>query len=87
MPTKETDRAIANIMHNVVYLRKKNGYTRKQMAEIMGVSMRTMYMFENGIHPPRLSCNYIYYLSKHFNIPIAYFFEKRFDEETQVDII
>ncbi len=81
MVKDEIEREIKNVMHNVVYLRKKNGYTRKQMAEIMGVSMRTINMFENGIHPPRLSCHYLYNLNVYFKIPIANFFEKRFDEE------
>ena len=81
MIKEENERAIKNVMYNVAYLRKKNGYTRKQMAEIMGVSLRTINMFEKGEHPPRLSCHYLYNLKPHFKIPIASFFEKRFDEE------
>lgn len=62
---------------NVRFLRMHYRYTKKAMAEIMGIGVATLNKLENGIIPERIGVSCIYSVSKHFVISISSLFAKR----------
>ena len=46
---------ISNISKNLVSLRNENGLSRKQLAKILDVSLRTIYDWEDGFKYPKLN--------------------------------
>lgn len=59
---------------NVRILRKKHGYSKKRMAEICGVSIKTINKMEQGIFPPRLMIDAVGKLAFHFGIEMEALF-------------
>ena len=55
-------------------LRIKNGMSQKQLSENLGISNRAVSKWENGLSSP--SANHIFGLSKIFNVPMDYFYNK-----------
>ena len=55
-------------MKNVSALRKSYGYTKSRMANILGISVKTLNKIEACEFPSRLTVNIIYNLHKHFGI-------------------
>ena len=45
---------MSNISKNLVVLRNKKGLSKKQVAEILDVSLRTIYDWEDGFKYPKL---------------------------------
>lgn len=55
-------------------LRIKNGMTQKSLSENLGISNRAVSKWEKGLSQP--SAKHIFSLSKIFNVPMDYFYEK-----------
>lgn len=55
---------------NMKNLRKKYNLTQQQMAFILGISVKSLRKLEDGILPPRLSCDILYRLNSIFGISI-----------------
>ena len=53
---------------NIRYLRKTHGLTQAQMADIMGVSISTVRLLENGTLPKRLSYVVLFPLCEYFDL-------------------
>ena len=53
---------------NIRYLRKTHGLTQAQMADIMGVSVSTVRLLENGTLPKRLSYVVLFPLCEYFDL-------------------
>ena len=53
---------------NVKTLRKQNGLTQKEMAEKLGIGVKSLSLMENGIVPKRLSTEVIYKVSNCFDV-------------------
>lgn len=64
-------------MHNIAYLRNHYGLSKKKMAEILEISVKTLNKIENGIFPRKLTVNVVINIKKHFNISPKIQFEKR----------
>lgn len=75
----EQSRERENFCRNIAYLRRINGLTQKQMAQIMGIGVAGIAKLEKGILPPRLSCDILYKISDHFSIPIYLLFSPLFE--------
>ena len=43
------------LTHNLLWLRKKHGYSQKTMAQIMGIGVTSLRRLERGELPPRLT--------------------------------
>lgn len=53
---------------NVYYLRKKHGLSKREMAQILGVGIKTLNVLEEGVLPQRLGCAVLVRASEHFGI-------------------
>lgn len=56
------------LCQNIKFLRQKHKLSKNKMAQILGVSMKTLNCIENGILPPRLSCEILFRIQHHFDI-------------------
>ena len=56
------------LCQNIKFLRQKHKLTKTQMSQILGVSIKTLNRLENGILPPRISCELIFRIQRHFGI-------------------
>lgn len=70
MKNKNQHEEFENLVHNIAWLRKDHKISKKRMAEILDISIKTLNKIESGILPPRLGaktlCNIYYY----FDIPV-----------------
>lgn len=56
------------LCQNIKFLRQKHKLSKNKMAQILGVSMKTLNCIENGILPPRMSCEPLFRIQRHFGI-------------------
>ena len=59
------------------YLRKKNGTTQREIAEILGVVQQTYAGYENGHHEP--SIDFLIQLANHYGVSLDYISGRVFD--------
>lgn len=55
-------------VHNVVWLRKHSGFSKRVMADIIGVSIKTLNKIENGEVPPNLNVRILFNIQEFFDI-------------------
>lgn len=67
-----------NIKNNLLRLRKKNGLTQSDIADITGKKAPTIASWEQGISLPDLQT--LYRLSKFYKVMLEYFYENEEDE-------
>lgn len=65
-----------NLIHNINRLRIHNKLSKKKMADIMGVSLKTINKIEKGEFPQRLGANNIYNICVYFKMSASELFEK-----------
>lgn len=65
-----------NLIHNINLLRIHNKLSKKKMADIMGVSLKTINKIEKGEFPQRLGANNIYNICVYFKMRASELFEK-----------
>ncbi len=53
---------------NVKELRKKNNLSKREMAKRLGIGVKSLTLIENGIIPPRLNCEILFYIRKSFGV-------------------
>lgn len=74
--TEKTKTEIQIFMQNVAWLRKKNGLTKKEMAEILGISVFSLNKIEKGVFPPRVSVEVVFRIYDRFRVnPVGQFAE------------
>lgn len=74
-----------NFAHNVVWLRKSYGLSKKKMAEIMGIGIGSLNKVEMGEIPPRLKVEALINIYSRFGISPEKQLSKRLgDEEERV---
>ena len=61
---------------NIASLRKHYGYSKKHMAQILGISIGTLNKIEAGITPPRLSIEVVLAVSRFFHIQPSVLFSQ-----------
>lgn len=67
----------ANLIHNIISLRKQYGLTKKAMAKLLGVSLYSLNRLESGIMPQRLGVDMVFRTQACFGIPIRELFGSR----------
>ena len=67
-----------NLIRNISRLRLHNKLSKKEMADIMGVSLKTINKIEKGEFPQRLGANNIYNICMYFKIRASELFEKSY---------
>ena len=69
-----TDQEFDIFCKNVRFLRQKSGLSQKEMAAIMRIGVKSLRKIENGVFPPRLGIDAMFYLSRHFHLKIRQLF-------------
>jgi len=54
-------------------LRERSGLSKKEMAEIMGIGIKSLEKIENGVLPPRTGVDVLIRLSQKFDIRLHEF--------------
>lgn len=68
MKTNKTEEQLKNFACNVAWLRKTFGYSKKKMAQIMGISVWSLNKLERGEIPPRLEVDVVVAIARHFGL-------------------
>ena len=68
MIAKKIKEEINNFINNISYLRKKSGLSKKEMANILNISVYELSEIEKGEIPKNASIEIIFNLQKHFKI-------------------
>lgn len=58
--------------HNLIWLRRKHGYSKRRMAKILGIGIWSLNKLERGEMPPRLGINIFIAVHDHFGIRPSY---------------
>lgn len=58
---------LAVFCENIRLLRERNGLTKKQMTEIMGIGMASLNKIEKGIVPEKLKVEALLYTANYFH--------------------
>lgn len=81
MKTEDISKAIMqerdNFSHNLRVLRRRNGYTLMQMAEILKLSIAELVALEQGSIPDSVDISLCFLLAVRFGIPCAEQFSTR----------
>lgn len=64
-------------LHNIVWLRKHHGLSKKEMANRLGIGLWSLNKIEKGELPPRLYCDVIFAVYRNFGISYADLLDKR----------
>lgn len=64
-------------LENVLFLRKSNRLTKKEMASILGISMYHLNKVEQGVLPECLGIEVVFRIEKYFKIKATEQFSKR----------
>ncbi len=75
------ERELQNLLHNIAWIRREKGLSKKKMAKILGIGIRTLNKIENGEVPNRLGANSIINIYRAFGIPPKALFEQRIGME------
>ncbi len=68
MIRKNINDEIDNFMNSIAYLRKKNWFSKKEMANVLNISIYSLNRIERGELPEKLSVEIVFNLQKHFKI-------------------
>ncbi|MBQ9746286.1 MAG: helix-turn-helix transcriptional regulator [Clostridia bacterium] len=64
----ENRKEIETFLHNIAWLRKHHGISKRKMAKILHISTSTLNKIESGVLPPKMSANVIWRIKVHFDI-------------------
>lgn len=67
--------------HNIAYLRKKNGLTKKEMAKLLGIGEGSLSKIEKGECPEKLNLRIVYDIERLFGISPSEQFLREIEEE------
>ena len=56
------------LRNNLVWLRKQNGLSQKQMAGLLGIGVGSLRKLEHGCLPPRLSVDFLFRIQDLFHL-------------------
>ena len=81
MSGRENSKEMENFLSNIVWIRKKQGISKKNMAKILKISVSSFNKIENGICPPKLSANVVWRIYLNFGICPDEQFCRRLEDE------
>ncbi|MBQ8403580.1 MAG: helix-turn-helix transcriptional regulator [Clostridia bacterium] len=61
---------------NIKTLRNIKKLSKRKMAKILGIGVKSLTSIENGVIPPRLSCEVAFEIKRHFGITLEDLFKK-----------
>lgn len=74
---------IDTFLHNITWLRKHYGLSKKEMAKRLEIGLFTLNKIEKGELPPRLTCDIIFCVHKKFGIGMAEVLSRRLGDEEE----
>ncbi len=80
MNTKTIGTEWTNFLNNIAWLRKSSKMTKKEMAEIMNISVENLDKIERGELPEQVSVKVIFKISEVFEIHPEYLFGINFSQ-------
>ena len=57
------------LTHNLLWIRRHYGYSRKKMVGILNIGVGSLSKLERGEIPPRLRVDFLFAVYDHFRIP------------------
>ena len=72
----DNENQIKNLCHNIRYLRESHNLSKKQIAKILGIGIKSLTLIESEIMPLSVNCSILYNIKIHFKIPIPQLFEE-----------
>ena len=69
---------------NVAWLRKQHGLSKKMMAQLLGISVRSLNLIESGVVPKRLDVSVLLMIRDRFGIQPKDLFEQRLEESCEI---
>ena len=78
MRTKIVEQEIDNFAHNVKFLREKHNISKTKMAQMLGVSFKSLNKIENGQIPKRLSVGIVFRIEQYFGVKCHLLFKEQF---------
>lgn len=73
------------LSHNIAWLRKTHGLSKRKMAQIMGIGVGTLNALEGGSLPPRLGVSALYAIYDYFGIKPSVFLIQKLGEQNTPD--
>ena len=77
---EDCEREEQNFLHNIAWLRKHHGLSKKRMAEVLGVGVGSLNKIENGEMPSRLGVRVFLRIYAYFGIRPKDLTEQRLEE-------
>ena len=78
------DPKLENFMHNVAFLRKACGLSKREMAKRMQIGVGSLTKLENGILPPKLSPLVLLQIEQSFGLSPDDQFIRRLEDEQEM---
>lgn len=76
---KVNENQLQNFTYNVKFIRKSNNLSKKEMADILNVSIYSLNKLEKGNIPKNLPVDIIFAVMHHFKLSPAQLFGEKFD--------
>lgn len=77
MFTSLNNELCANLIHNLTVLRHQYSLTKKSMAKLLGISLYSLNLLENGTLPPQIGVEILFRAQACFDITIRDLFGQR----------
>ena len=74
------DESVKIFCKNIRDLRKRQNLSQKEMANILGIGVKSLSMIENDVLPPCLNCEILFRIQNYFGIKPPNMFDQLFDE-------
>lgn len=76
-----SDPEIQTLLHNIAFLRRKSGLSKRRFAQLLHTTPQTLTRMEQGILPKGIDVEVFFYAWKHFGFPPSILLSVRLDEE------
>ncbi len=71
---KKNTKELFYLSKNVTFIRKSNNLSKKEMAKLLGIGVKSLSKLEKGELPPRMGANIFFNIQKHFGISPKFLF-------------
>ena len=68
MEKKRTDAEIENFVFNIVRLRNHHKLSKREMAKILRIGIKSLDKLEKGVIPPRIGVEVVFNIYKNFGV-------------------
>jgi len=79
MAQKSDRMELENLCHNIIWLRKASGLSKKQMAALLEIGLWSLNKLERMEIPPKLTVDVLFNLTREFRIPAHLLLTRRLD--------